>query len=144
MPIRVNMPVLMRLFFGQHSWLPLMTGHPFWEATFDQHLGWLLVRGFTVLKFSQFLQLTISQHWLSNGLVLNRHQAITGTNVDLDPCHIGSLGANRLRSPCRCKDRYGENPAPLQIPAATWDNLVIKIIEFSCVMRTLITRNHHA
>ena len=49
MPIRVNMPALMRLFFGRHSWLPLMTGHPFWEATFDQHLGWLLVRGFTVL-----------------------------------------------------------------------------------------------
>ena len=48
MPIRVNMPALMRLFFGRHSWLPLMTGHPFWEATFDQHLGWLLVRGFTV------------------------------------------------------------------------------------------------
>ena len=51
MPIRVNMPALMRLFFGRHSWLPLMTGHPFWEATFDQHLGWLLVRGFTVLGF---------------------------------------------------------------------------------------------
>ena len=51
MPIRVNMPALMRLFFGRHSWLPLMTGHPFWEATFDQHLGWLLVRGFTVYPF---------------------------------------------------------------------------------------------
>ena len=51
MPIRVNMPALMRLFFGRHSWLPLMTGHPFWEATFDQHLGWLLVRGFTVFVF---------------------------------------------------------------------------------------------
>ena len=31
------------------QWPPLMRGHPFWEATFTQHLGWLLVRGFTVL-----------------------------------------------------------------------------------------------
>ena len=30
------------------QWPPLMRGHPFWEATFTQHLGWLLVRGFTV------------------------------------------------------------------------------------------------
>ena len=32
------------------QWPPLMRGHPFWEATFTQHLGWLLVRGFTVVK----------------------------------------------------------------------------------------------
>ena len=31
------------------QWPPLMRGHPFWEATFTQHLGWLLVRGFTVI-----------------------------------------------------------------------------------------------
>ena len=33
------------------QWPPLMRGHPFWEATFTQHLGWLLVRGFTVRPF---------------------------------------------------------------------------------------------
>ena len=33
------------------QWPPLMRGHPFWEATFTQHLGWLLVRGFTVYHF---------------------------------------------------------------------------------------------
>ena len=32
------------------QWPPLMRGHPFWEATFTQHLGWLLVRGFTVTR----------------------------------------------------------------------------------------------
>ena len=32
------------------QWPPLMRGHPFWEATFTQHLGWLLVRGFTVVQ----------------------------------------------------------------------------------------------
>ena len=32
------------------QWPPLMRGHPFWEATFTQHLGWLLVRGFTVYR----------------------------------------------------------------------------------------------
>ena len=34
------------------QWPPLMRGHPFWEATFTQHLGWLLVRGFTVYIYS--------------------------------------------------------------------------------------------
>ena len=61
--IRVNMPALMRLFFGRHSWLPLMTGHPFWEATFDQHLGWLLVRGFTVWVNKMLVPLCDIELW---------------------------------------------------------------------------------
>ena len=77
MPIRVNMPALMRLFFGRHSWLPLMTGHPFWEATFDQHLGWLLVRGFTVCVS----KLTIIGS--DNGLSPGRRQAIIWTNAGI-------------------------------------------------------------
>ena len=44
------------------QWPPLMRGHPFWEATFTQHLGWLLVRGFTVCEFELEL-------WSGNSLV---------------------------------------------------------------------------
>ena len=44
------------------QWPPLMRGHPFWEATFTQHLGWLLVRGFTVCKNRDVRVLYLNNH----------------------------------------------------------------------------------
>ena len=115
MPIRVNMPALMRLFFGRHSWLPLMTGHPFWEATFDQHLGWLLVRGFTVFPIEPWwtnwgeiiiriqtfslkkMPLKMSSaKWWSFCLCLNGLNLNTGTNKALQCVTYDSSDFNSL------------------------------------------------
>ena len=97
------------------QWPPLMRGHPFWEATFTQHLGWLLVRGFTVIPISprgQWVKLTdptVSNltHWgrvthicvskltiigSDNGLLPGRHQAIIWTNAEI--LSIGPIGTN--------------------------------------------------
>ena len=44
----------------------------------------------------------ISQHWFRQWLGTIRHQAITSTSVDLDPCHhMASLGHNELNSICQ-------------------------------------------
>ena len=99
MPIRVNMPALMRLFFGQHSWLPLMTGHPFWEATFDQHLGWLLVRGFTVdpdLHFYQeFNQATVKCNYYLETKFDDEISKPNGTKDVLSLCHVNIRSARK-------------------------------------------------
>ena len=81
-----------------NTWRQTHNGHHFAVNFFKQIF---LIKHCCTFKsqwnlFPRF-ELSISHHWFSNGLALNRQQAISCANVDRDVwCHMVSWGCNEL------------------------------------------------
>ena len=70
------------------------------------------------LEFIPRYQLTISQHWFSNGLALNRRQAIIWANAD--PTHLCISSSLWVNMPNPSKAMARKYPFTQCVPAKQW------------------------